>query len=107
MDFETFKENLVRDVKEAPDARTGGDTLVETRTVDKMNETYDAITVKPEDAVKNAPEIRPLVIEGMAEVLAKQMGVEDLEMLGLNIPPEQEQMFVASVFGLRRHVGKF
>ncbi len=52
-----------------------------------------------EDALKNAPEIRPLVIEGMAEVLAKQMGVEDLEMLGFNIPPEQEQMFVASVEG--------
>lgn len=220
MDFETFKENLVKDVKEMLDERTGGDTLVETRTVDKMNETYDAITVKPEDsiigvninatnlykefengrsydeiargaadvaesalqnrpdfdldsftdydrmkgslamevvskernaelletvphkdiedmsvvyrfvvgdsaagtgtilvtnqmlenygitaqqlhedAVKNAPEVRPLVIEGMAEVLAKQMGVEDLEMLGLNIPPEQEQMFVASVEG--------
>ena len=40
------------------------------------------------DALESAPEIRPLVIEGMAEVLAKQMGVEDLEMLGLNIPPE-------------------
>ncbi len=50
-----------------------------------------------QDAVKNAPEIRPIVIEGMAEVLAKQMGVDDLEMLGLNIPPEQEQIFVASV----------
>ncbi len=220
MDFETFKENLAKDVKEALDTRTGGDTMVETRTVEKMNETYEAITVKPEDsiigvninatalykeyedgrsydsivegaadvadsalksrpefdvdaisdynkmkdslamevvskdrnadllesvphkdiedmsvvyrfvigdtsqgvgtvlvtnqmidnygitaeqlhedAVKNAPEIRPLVIEGMAEVLAKQMGVEDLEMLGLNIPPEQEQMFVASVEG--------
>ncbi|MCR5670991.1 MAG: DUF5688 family protein [Butyrivibrio sp.] len=51
MDFETFKENLVKDVKEMLDARTGGDTLVETRTVDKMNETYDAITVKPEDSI--------------------------------------------------------
>ena len=220
MDFETFKENLARDVKEALDSRTGGNTEVETRTVDKMNETYEAITVKPEDsiigvninatslykeyedgrsydsivegaaevadnalrngpefdmdafadydkmkdslamevvskernadllesvphkdiedmsvvyrfvlgesaqgtgtilvtnqmldnygisaeqlhedAVKNAPEIRPLVIQGMAEVLAKSMGVEDLEMMGLNIPPEQEQMFVASVEG--------
>ena len=220
MDFETFKENLAKDVKTILDERTGGNTTVETRTVDKMNETYDAITVKPEDsiigvnlnasalykeyedgksydsivngaadvasnaldnkpafdveafsdydkmkstlamevvsaernaelletvphkniedmavvyrfvlgdseagtgtilvtnqmidnygitadqlhadAVQNAPEIRPLVIEGMAEVLAKQMGVEDLEMLGLNIPPEQEQMFVASVEG--------
>ena len=28
MDFETFKDNLVKDVKEALDARTGGDTLV-------------------------------------------------------------------------------
>ena len=51
MDFETFKDNLVKDVKEALDARTGGDTLVETRTVDKMNETYDALTVKPEDSI--------------------------------------------------------
>jgi len=51
MDFETFKDNLVKDVKEALDARTGGDTLVETRTVDKMNETYEAITVKPEDSI--------------------------------------------------------
>ena len=220
MDFETFKENLAKDVKETIDARTGKDTTVEIRTVDKMNETYDALTVKPEDsiigvnlnatslykefeagtsydsiveksadiavnalenrpefnvdafkdydrmkdtlaievvsaernaelletvphkniedmavvyrfvlgesaegtgtilvtnqmldnygitaeqlhqdAILNAPEIRPVVIQGMGEVLAKQMGVDDLAMLGLNIPPEQEQMFVASVEG--------
>ncbi|SEK95927.1 hypothetical protein SAMN04487770_104156 [Butyrivibrio sp. ob235] len=220
MDFETFKENLAKDVKETLELRTGSDFSVENHTVDKMNETYEALTVKPEDsiigvnlnatalykeldsgktyddivsgaadvaenalehkmafdletfkdydtmkgtlamevvsaeknaeiletvphkdmedmavvyrfvlgdtdqgsgtilvtnqmldnygvtpeqlhedAVKNAPEIRPLVIQGMGEVLAKQMGVEDLEMLGLNIPPEQEQMFVASVEG--------
>ena len=220
MDFETFKENLASDVKEQFYERYGKEVSVENHKVEKMNETYDALTVKPEDsiigvninvntlykdyeegrsydaivngatevagnalenrpdfdidsfsdydkmkstlamevvsaernaelletvphkdiedmavvyrfvigetsqgsgtilvtnkmldnygitpdqlqedAVKNAPEIRPLVIEGMAEVLAKQMGVEDLEMLGLNIPPEQEQMFVASVEG--------
>jgi hypothetical protein len=220
MDFETFKENLAKDVKETIDAKTGKDTTVEIRTVDKMNETYDALTVKPEDsiigvnlnatslykefeagtsydsiveksadiavnalenrpefnvdafkdydrmkdtlaievvsaernaelletvphkniedmavvyrfvlgesaegtgtilvtnqmldnygitaeqlhqdAILNAPEIRPVVIQGMGEVLAKQMGVDDLAMLGLNIPPEQEQMFVASVEG--------
>ncbi len=51
MDFETFKENLAKDVKTILDERTGGDTTVETRTVDKMNETYDAITVKPEDSI--------------------------------------------------------
>lgn len=220
MDFETFMENLAKDIKEKLDSRTGGDVQVETRKVEKMNETYDAVTVKPEnsiigvnlnatslykeyeegrsydaivngavdvadnalknspefdmsaitdydrmkgtlamevvsrdrnaelfdtvphkdiedmsvvyrfvlgdtsqgtgtilvtnqmidnygitadqlheDAVKNAPEIRPLVIQGMGEVLARSMGVDDLEMLGLNIPPEQEQMFVASVEG--------
>ena len=220
MNYEEFEENLANDVKEQMESRSGSGVAVETRTVEKMNETYDALTVKPEDsiigvnlnvtnlykeyedgkdydsivngaaevaenalsnkpdfnldvikdydqmkdklaievvsaernkdlletvphkniedmavvyrfvlgdsqagvgtilvnnqmldnygitaqqlhedAIKNAPEIRPLVIEGMAEVLAKQMGVEDLEMLGLNIPPEQEQMFVASVEG--------
>ncbi|SEL15582.1 hypothetical protein SAMN04487770_106136 [Butyrivibrio sp. ob235] len=220
MNYEEFKENLANDVKEQMEARSGSEVTVETRTVEKMNETYDALTVKPEDsiigvnlnitklyeeyedgkdfenivkdaaevadnalsnrpdfnleafkdydsmkdklavevvsaernkdlletvphkdiedmavvyrfvlgdtqagtgsilvtnqlldnygitaeqlhedALKNAPEIRPLVIEGMGEVLAKQMGVDDLEMLGLNIPPEQEQMFVASVEG--------
>ena len=51
MDFETFKENLAKDVKTILDERTGGNTTVETRTVDKMNETYDAITVKPEDCI--------------------------------------------------------
>ena len=220
MDFETFKENLANDVKEQFYERYGRDVDVETRTVDKMNETYDALTVKPEDSVvgvninatalynefengksydeivagatgvaadalqnqpsfdidsfrdydkmksslamevvskdrnadlletvphkdmedmavvyrfvlgdtaagtgtilvtnqmldnygitaeqlhadamQNAPEIRPMEIKGMGEILAQQMGVEDLEMLGLNIPPEQEQMYVASVEG--------
>ena len=51
------------------------------------------------DAQANAPVIRPLVIQGMSEVLAKQMGEESLEVMGLNIPPEQEQMFVATVEG--------
>ncbi|WP_026522971.1 DUF5688 family protein [Butyrivibrio sp. VCB2001] len=220
MDFETFRENLGRDVKETLEARTGTDFEVEHRTAEKMNGNYEAIVVKPadsevgvslnastlyrdyesgvpyetiakgatdladrslrnqpefdvdsfkdydkmkgtlamevvskernaelldtvphkdiedmsvvyrfvlgetpagsgtilvtnqmlenygitadqlhQDAMKTAPEVRPLVIEGMCEVLAKQMGVQDLEMLGLNIPPEQEQIFVASVEG--------
>ena len=51
MDFETFKENLANDVKEQFYERYGRDVDVETRTVDKMNETYDALTVKPEDSV--------------------------------------------------------
>ena len=220
MDFETFRENLARDIKETLEARTGTDFEVEHRTAEKVNGNYEAIVVKPADsevgvslnastlykdyqsgvsyetiakgatdladrslrnqpefdvdsfkdydkmkgslamevvskernaelldtvphkdiedmsvvyrfdlgetsagpgtilvtnqmlenygitadqlhadAMKTAPEVRPLVIEGMCEVLAKQMGVQDLEMLGLNIPPEQEQIFVASVEG--------
>ena len=51
LDFETFKEDLAKDVKETIDAKTGKDTTVEIRTVDKMNETYEAITVKPEDSI--------------------------------------------------------
>ena len=73
-----------------------GSILVTNQMLDNYGITAEQLH---EDALKNAPEIRPLVIEGMAEVLAKQMGVEDLEMLGFNIPPEQEQMFVASVEG--------
>ncbi len=220
MDFETFKENIAKDLEQKLYEKTGREVSVELRTVEKMNETYEALAVKPEDsiigvnlnatslyhqiehgasydsvvdgavdvaenaltnhpefdidafkdyanmkstlamevvsaernadllqtvphkdmedmavvyrfvlgdtaagtgtilvtnqmldnygitaeqlhedAMHNAPEIRPLVIEGMGQVLARQMGVDDLEMLGLNIPPEQEQMFVATVEG--------
>ncbi|MBQ6407423.1 MAG: hypothetical protein IJJ64_05230 [Butyrivibrio sp.] len=73
-----------------------GSILVTNQMLDNYGVTAEQLH---QDAIKNAPEIRPLVIEGMAEVLAKQMGVEDLETLGFNIPPEQEQMFVASVEG--------
>ncbi|MBQ3797085.1 MAG: hypothetical protein II842_12575 [Butyrivibrio sp.] len=77
------------------------DIVGEGATVIVTNKMLDNYGITPdqlhEDAVKNAPEIRPIVIQGMAEVLAKQMGVEEMEMLGLNIPPEQEQIFVASV----------
>lgn len=220
MDFETFKEELREDVKRALEEKTDSEYSVELHTQEKMNETYDALTIKPEDseigvslntdslykaysdgmdydrivsetvgraesalanrpdfnidafkdydkmketlamevvsaernadildtvphknmedmaivyrfvvgqegaetgsilvtnkmldeygitpeqlhadAMKNAPEVRPMEIKGMGEVLAAQMGVENLEDLGLNIPPEQEQMYVASVKG--------
>ena len=220
MDFETFKENIAKDLKEAMESRMGNEYEVRTQSVEKMNESYEAITIKPadgeigvninatslydavqngtpydtaldraadmaegsfrdqpdfdiaafsdysrmkntlamevvsaernaalletvphkdmedmavvyrfvvgdtpggtgtilvtnqmldnygitaeqlhEDAMRNAPEIRPMVIEGMAEVLAKQMGVENAEMLGFNIPPEQDVMLVATVEG--------
>ncbi len=51
MNYEEFKENLAKDVKEQMEARSGSEVTVETRTVEKMNETYDALTVKPEDSI--------------------------------------------------------
>ena len=50
MDFKAFKENLAQDVKEILDERTGKNNTVEIRTVDKMNQTYDALTIKPENS---------------------------------------------------------
>ncbi len=51
-----------------------------------------------EDALKNAPEVKPLVIQGMSEVLAEMVGPEQAELMGLRPEePEKEQMYVASV----------
>lgn len=50
MDFKAFKENLAQDVKEIIDERTGKNNTVEIRTVDKMNQTYEALTIKPENS---------------------------------------------------------
>ncbi|MBR4174083.1 MAG: hypothetical protein IKR56_01950 [Lachnospiraceae bacterium] len=50
------------------------------------------------DAMENAPQIKPIEIKGMSEVLVEMMGVEQAEMMGLGlVPPEDEQMYVASV----------
>ena len=80
-----------------------GQEGAETGTILVTNKMLDEYGITPEqlhaDAMKNAPEVRPMEIKGMGEVLAAQMGVENLEDLGLNIPPEQEQMYVASVKG--------
>ena len=42
MDFETFRENLARDIKETLEASTGTDFEVEHRTAEKMNGNYEA-----------------------------------------------------------------
>ena len=73
-----------------------GSVLVTNKMLEKYGITPEQLH---EDAVKFAPEIRPLVIEGMMEVLRKQMGVDKFADIGFNIPPEQEYMFVASVEG--------
>ncbi|WP_026658648.1 DUF5688 family protein [Butyrivibrio sp. AC2005] len=52
-----------------------------------------------EDALEIAPKNRPLEIKGMSEILSISSGAENIEDLGLNIPPEEEKLFVASVEG--------
>ena len=217
MDFETFKEELAKSVKENLDARNGENTSVEINTVQKANETYETVTVRPEgsnvgvnisatrayeeyengrdfdlivkqvadaadkaikgrpdfdlaaigdydqmkqnlsmevvsaernaeflenvphknmedmaivyrfvldssedgrssilvtnkmlesygitaeqlhkDAMEIAPEVRPAVIQGMSEVMAEMLGVEQAEMMGL-VPSPDEPIFVATV----------
>ena len=50
------------------------------------------------DAMENAPQIKPVEIKGMTEVLAEMMGVDQAEMAGMGlVPPEDEQIFVATV----------
>lgn len=49
MDFEEFKEQIAKDLKEVLYSRYGMDASVEQRTVEKLNSAYDALTVKPED----------------------------------------------------------
>ncbi len=51
MNHEEFKENLANDVKEQMESKFGSEVTVETRTGEKMNETYGALTVKPEDSI--------------------------------------------------------
>lgn len=50
MDFDTFKDELAKGVQERLEALYDRKYSVETHTVEKMNETYEAITVKPEDS---------------------------------------------------------
>ena len=64
------------------------------------NDLIERMGVTPEqlkaDALENAPEIRPAVIQGMNEVMREMMGPEVFEMMGI---PEQteEMMYVATV----------
>ncbi len=79
------------------DDESGRGTILVTN---KMLENYGVSADQlHEDAMKNAPEIKPAIIRGMSEVLGQQMGVEDLAAIGLDIPPEEEMMFVATVEG--------
>ena len=49
MNFDEFKNSFATDVKEKLEANTEKKFTVEARTVEKMNETYEGLTVKPDD----------------------------------------------------------
>ena len=73
--------------------------------VEFTNQLLENMGVTPEqlhaDAMENAPQIKPVEIKGMSEVLAEMMGVEQAEMMGVEqaemmgivpVAPEDEQM---------------
>lgn len=66
------------------------------------NQLLESMGVTPEqfhaDAMENAPQIKPVEIKGMSEVMAEMMGVEQAEMMGIfPVAPEDEKIFVATV----------
>ena len=72
------------------------------------NQLLENMGVTPEqlhaDAMENAPQIKPVGIKGMSEVLAEMMGVEQAEMMGIvPVAPEDGQMrrgaFFKYIFG--------
>ncbi|MCR5204892.1 MAG: DUF5688 family protein [Lachnospiraceae bacterium] len=69
--------------------------LVTNQMMDTMGITHDQLR---QDALENAPKIKPLVISGMSEVMMELVGVEQAEMMGIvPVDPKDEQMFVATV----------
>lgn len=69
--------------------------LVTNNLLDSMGITPDQLH---EDALINAPQLKPAEIKGMTEVLAEMMGREQAEMMGfLPNENEKEQLYVATV----------
>lgn len=67
--------------------------LVNNNLIERMGVTHEQLRA---DALENSPEIRPVVIQGMNEVMKEMMGPEAYEMFG--IPDDtEEMMFIATV----------
>lgn len=67
--------------------------LVNNNLIERMGVTHEQLRA---DALENSPEIRPVVIQGMNEVMKEMMGSEAYEMFG--IPDDtEEMMFIATV----------
>ena len=68
--------------------------LVTNQMLDVMGITAEQLHA---DAMENAPQLKPVEIKGMTEVLCELMGFEQASEMGIPINPEEEQMYVASV----------
>ena len=67
--------------------------LVNNDLIERMGVTHEQLRA---DALENSPEIRPVVIQSMNEVMKEMMGPEAYEMFG--IPDDtEEMMFIATV----------
>lgn len=72
-------------------------------TVLVTNQILETMGVTPEqlhnDALENAPQLKPVEIKGITEVLAEMMGVSVDELAGMGMPgaTSSEQMYVATV----------
>ena len=106
MDYENMKEKLSVEVISADanadllanvphDSSEDGraSILVTNNLMDRMGVSHEQLRA---DALENSPEIRPVVIMGMNEVMKEMMGPEVYEMFG--IPDDAEEtMYVATV----------
>ena len=126
MDFENFKEQFTEDVGKALSER-GIDATVTTNTVEKMNESYEALTITPEgshvgvnlnmdrffeayengvsydEVVNKATDVAEQGIKESPAVIKgmtevmQEMMGEDFASIGFDINPADEMMYVASV----------
>ena len=110
MDFEQFKENVKNDLEARFRTNGTGDVNISYGQITKPNETYEAITVRGEDdqvgVNLNVTRMYEAMQEGdsylevlqkAAETMMEIMGEDMFGDLGLNIPDEDEKMFVATV----------
>ncbi len=123
MDYEQMKDKLVMEVVSAENNRdileriphknmedmavvyrfmidhTTGEqssVLITNHMIEQMGITAEKLH---DDAVRNAPEVKPLIIQGMNEVMAEMMGkdIEELVDMGLASTTGEEVMYVATV----------
>lgn len=78
----------------ASDENGRSSILVTNNMIDMMGVSKEQLK---EDALENAPKIRPAVIQGMTEIMLEMIPKEEAEMFGIMDVMPEEMMYVASV----------